>query len=106
MAFMGEESWKSGLTGFQLTKISDLETQLAKLKKERGEKSMQVEILQQTIEKQKRKVSFLLLVQSQLLFLRTCVLPHISTDCVARIFSLTPMLRPGIELTLVQLSLF
>ena len=103
---MGEESWKSGLTGFQLTKISDLETQLAKLKKERGEKSMQVEILQQTIEKQKRKVRFFLqLAQSRLLFLRTCVSPHITTDGVARIFSLTPMLRPGIELTSVQLDL-
>jgi hypothetical protein len=42
MAFMGEESWKSGLTGFQLNKVADLEGQLAKCKKEKNEKLMQV----------------------------------------------------------------
>ena len=56
MAFLGEESWKVGLSCLQVSKINDLETQLAKTRKEKNEKSVQVEILQQTIEKQKRKV--------------------------------------------------
>ena len=55
---MGDESWKSGLSGYQLTKVTDLEGQLTRTKKERAEKLMQLEILQQTLEKQKRKVCF------------------------------------------------
>ena len=62
MAFMGDESWKSGLSGYQLSKVTDLEGQLTRTKKERAEKLMQLEILQQTLEKQKRKVC---LIQSQ-----------------------------------------
>ena len=49
---------------------------------------------------------FLPLAQSTHLFLHTCVLSHTPTDCVARIFSLTPFLRPGIKLTAVQLNPF
>ena len=40
------------------------------------------------------------------LFLRTCVLPHTPTDGVARIFFLTPMPQPVIELASVQLRIF
>ena len=47
-----------------------------------------------------------LLAQSAHLFKRTCVLPHFSTDGVARIFSLTHMPRTGIKLMSVQLHLF
>ena len=51
-------------------------------------------------------VSFLLLAHSAHLFLHTCAFPHTPTDGVARIFSLAPMPRPGIEFTLAQLHLF
>jgi hypothetical protein len=74
MAFMGEESWKAGLSGFQLSKVTDLETQLTRTKKERSEKLMQFEILQQTLEKQKRKVINLFEVQSTLFVLNYCPL--------------------------------
>ena len=47
-----------------------------------------------------------LLAQSTHLFMHTCVLPHTSTDGVARIFSLTHMPRTGIKLMSVQLHLF
>ena len=49
---------------------------------------------------------FLLLTQSALLYLHTCVLPPTSADGVAMTFSPTPMLQPGIELTLAHLHLF
>jgi hypothetical protein len=74
MAFMGEESWKAGLSGFQLSKVTDLETQLTRTKKERSEKLMQFEILQQTLEKQKRKVIHLFEVQSISFGLNYCPL--------------------------------
>jgi hypothetical protein len=57
MAFLGEESWKSGLSSLQQMKVSDLEAQLSRTKKEKSEKVMQVEMLQQTLDKQKRKVN-------------------------------------------------
>ena len=50
--------------------------------------------------------TFLQLAQSEHLLLHTCVSPHTPTDGVARIFSLTPMQRPGIELMSIQLHLF
>ena len=53
-----------------------------------------------------KKVCFLLLALPACLRLCTYVLPHALTDGVGRIFSLTPMLRPGIELRLAQLHLF
>ena len=50
-----------------------------------------------------RILIFLLLAQSVHLFLMRCVTPHIPTDGVARIFSLTPMLEPGIEFSCTSL---
>ena len=41
----------------------------------------------------------------RVLNLHTWVLPHTPSDGMARIFPLTPMLRPGIKLTLAQLHL-
>ena len=50
--------------------------------------------------------AFLLLAQSANLFLHICVLPPTPTDGATRILSLTPMPRPVIKLTSVQMHLF
>ena len=52
------------------------------------------------------KIIILLQAKSVHLYLHTYVLPPTPTDGMARIFSLTPMQWPGIELTLFQLHLF
>lgn len=57
MAFMGEDSWKSGLSPLQLNKINALEKQRDALDKELTKKSYNFDILQQAHDKEKRKVS-------------------------------------------------
>ena len=57
MAFMGEDSWKSGLSAAQLAKISTLENQRDGFKSELAKKAYNFDILQQNLEKEKRKVS-------------------------------------------------
>ena len=56
MAFFGEESWKSGLNPQQLNKIGMIEKHRDSLKNELAKKSYNYDILQQTLEKEKRKV--------------------------------------------------
>ena len=57
MAFMGEDSWKSGLTAAQLAKIAQVENQRDGFKSELAKKAYNFDILQQNLEKEKRKVS-------------------------------------------------
>lgn len=57
MAFMGEDCWKSGLSAAQLAKISTLENQRDGFKSELAKKAYNFDILQQNLEKEKRKVS-------------------------------------------------
>ena len=52
------------------------------------------------------KCYFLATSQISVLISAKCVVPHTPTDGMDLIFSLTPMLQPGIELTSVQLHLF
>ena len=54
---MGEDSWKSGLSSSQLAKISQLENQRDGFKSELAKKAYNFDILQQNLEKEKRKVS-------------------------------------------------
>ena len=56
MAFLGEDSWKAGLSAAQLTKITLLEKQRDGLKNELGKKCLNFDILNQSFEKEKRKV--------------------------------------------------
>ena len=54
---MGEDSWKSGLSAAQIAKISTLENQRDGFKSELAKKAYNFDILQQNLEKEKRKVS-------------------------------------------------
>ena len=54
---MTEDSWKSGLSASQLAKISQLENQRDGFKSELAKKAYNFDILQQNLEKEKRKVS-------------------------------------------------
>ena len=56
MAFLGEDSWKAGLSAAQLTKITLLEKQRDGLKNELSKKCLNFDILNQSFEKEKRKV--------------------------------------------------
>ena len=56
MAFMGEDSWKAGLTGHQMAKVTDLESKVSHMTKEKSQRTMQMETLEQALDKQKRKV--------------------------------------------------
>ncbi len=56
MAFMGEDCWKSGLNPHQLAKIATIEKQRDVFKSELTKKSMNYDILQQNLDKEKRKV--------------------------------------------------
>lgn len=48
--------WKVGLPGGALLKIDSLEQQLDRMQKERQQRQMQLDTLQQTLDKQRRKV--------------------------------------------------
>ena len=67
MAFMGQDSWKSGLPSSALTKIEELESKADKLNRERMQRTRMVETLEQALEKQKKKVS-----QSDIIFIYIC----------------------------------
>ena len=56
MAFLSEDSWKSGLNPQQLNKIALLEKHRDGLKNELAKKSYNHDILQQGLDKEKRKV--------------------------------------------------
>jgi len=56
MAFLGTDGWKSGLPPLALNKIGELESAQDKLNKERAQKQMRIETLEQTIEKLRKKV--------------------------------------------------
>ena len=53
---MGEDGWKSNLNAQQQQKVLNLEKDREILKKELEKKTMSCDILQQTMEKEKRKV--------------------------------------------------
>ena len=53
---MGEDGWKSNLNAQQQQKVSQMEKNAEILKKELEKKTMSCDILQQTMEKEKRKV--------------------------------------------------
>lgn len=57
MAFLGQDGWKAGLSVLQLGKVEGMENMLDKITKEKTQKQMQVDTLQQANEKLKRKVS-------------------------------------------------
>ena len=54
MAFMGEDSWKSGLGPQQLSKIAQLEKHRDTFKTELAKKTYNFDILQQALDKEKR----------------------------------------------------
>ena len=56
MAFLSEDSWKSGLNPQQLNKIALLEKHRDGLKNELAKKSYNHDIIQQGLDKEKRKV--------------------------------------------------
>lgn len=53
---MGEDGWKSNLNAQQQQKVSQMEKNAEILKKELEKKTMSCDILQQTMEKEKRRV--------------------------------------------------
>ncbi len=57
MAFLGEDSWKSGLNPQTLNKITILEKHRDGLKSELAKKSYNFDIMSQALEKEKRKVN-------------------------------------------------
>ena len=61
MAFLGEDSWKAGLSAAQLSKITLLEKQRDGLKNELSKKCLNFDILNQSFEKEKRKVWYRIL---------------------------------------------
>ena len=56
MAFMSEDSWKTGLSPSQLNKIAVVEKHRDGLKQELAKKNYNFDILQQALDKEKRKV--------------------------------------------------
>ena len=56
MAFLSEDSWKTGLNPQQLNKIALLEKHRDGFKNELAKKSYNHDILQQGLDKEKRKV--------------------------------------------------
>ena len=66
MAFLGQDGWKAGLSVFQLGKVEEMESRLDKVNKEKTQKQMQVDTMQQAMEKLKRKVSSMLSDPSEL----------------------------------------
>ena len=56
MAFLSEDSWKTGLNPQQLNKIALVEKQRDGFKNELAKKSYNHDILQQGLDKEKRKV--------------------------------------------------
>ena len=56
MAFLGQEGWKAGLPNAALAKIEDMETQITKLNREKTQRTLRQESLEQSMEKQKQRV--------------------------------------------------
>ena len=56
MAFMSEDTWKSGLSAAQLAKITLIERQRDSLKSELNKKCLNFDMLTQSFEKEKLKV--------------------------------------------------
>ncbi len=59
MAFLGQDGWKSGLTSEALRKVEELEAKADRLERDRGQKQMRLETVEQALEKQKQKVRLL-----------------------------------------------
>lgn len=70
MAFLGEDSWKAGLSAAQLSKITLLEKQRDGLKNELSKKCLNFDILNQSFEKEKRKVWLIEYYYIGILFLK------------------------------------
>ena len=66
MAFLAEDSWKTGLSAAQLAKITLIEKQRDGLKSELNKKCLNYDILNQTFEKEKRKVRIKIIVLTDL----------------------------------------
>ena len=56
MAFLGQDGWKSGLSAQALSKIEELEAKTARLEKDRAQKQMRAESMEQQMEKHKAKM--------------------------------------------------
>ena len=55
--FAASDAWKSDLSGVTLKKVEELEAKLEKANKERNQRQMKNETLEQALDKQKQKVS-------------------------------------------------
>ena len=66
MAFLAEDSWKTGLSAAQLAKITLIEKQRDGLKSELNKKCLNYDILNQTFEKEKRKVRIKIIILTDL----------------------------------------
>ena len=66
MAFLAEDSWKTGLSAAQLAKITLIEKQRDGLKSELNKKCLNYDILNQSYEKEKRKVRIEIIILTDL----------------------------------------
>ena len=66
MAFLAEDSWKTGLSAAQLAKITLIEKQRDGLKSELNKKCLNYDILNQSFEKEKRKVRIRIIILTDL----------------------------------------
>ena len=66
MAFLAEDSWKTGLSAAQLAKITLIEKQRDGLKSELNKKCLNYDILNQSFEKEKRKVRIKIIILTDL----------------------------------------
>ena len=66
MAFLAEDSWKTGLSAAQLAKITLIEKQRDGLKSELNKKCLNYDILNQSFEKEKRKVRIKIIILTYL----------------------------------------
>ncbi len=56
MAFLGQDGWKSGLGAEALRKVQELEEKSVRLERDRAQKQMRLETVEQALDKQKQKV--------------------------------------------------
>ncbi len=55
MAFLGQDGWKSGLPSEALRKVEELENSANRLEKERAQRQIRMETIEQALDKQKQK---------------------------------------------------
>ncbi len=56
MSWMSGQGWKDGLTGVQMAKVEEMERNLQKANNNITQKQLQLDVLQQSLDKLRRKV--------------------------------------------------